>query len=345
VIVHGRFSGFGAPANWIAADIVRIQNGIFVEHWDVIQDEATVTIENIERYLEQGLGRREAILEGAAQIAVPALVSTLCICIVFLPMFFLAGVSKFLFVPLAEAVMFAMLASYVLSRTLVPTLAMYLLKEKQEHDVSTRSVFSNFQQSFERGFERLRVSYELLLKIVVRHRAIFVPSFLAACLLAFLLVQWLGQNFFPSSDNGEFILHMRAKSGTRIEEAARLCDEIEGSIRRQIPKQEMDNVLDNIGLPYSTINFMHSTSGLIGFMHSTSGLIGAGDADILVSFKEKHHPTADYVRQLRQTLPHEFPGTTFYFLPADMVTQVLNFGIPAPSIFNLKERRSTAIAR
>jgi len=286
----------------------------------ILVDDATVTIENIERYREQGLGRREAILEGAAQIAVPALVSTLCICIVFLPMFFLAGVSKFLFVPLAEAVMFAMLASYLLSRTLIPTLAMYLLKEKQEHDVSTRSVFSKFQKSFERGFERLRVSYELLLKIVVRHRAIFVPSFLTACLLAFLLVPWLGQNFFPSSDNGEFILHMRAKSGTRIEETARLCDEIEGSIRRQIPQQEMDNVLDNIGLPYSTINFMHSTSGLIG----------AGDADILVSFAEKHRPTADYVRQLRQTLPREFPGTTFYFLPADMVTQVLNFGMPAP---------------
>jgi len=286
----------------------------------ILVDDATVTIENIERYLEQGLGRREAILEGAAQIAVPALVSTLCICIVFLPMFFLAGVSKFLFVPLAEAVMFAMLASYVLSRTLVPTLAMYLLKERQEHDVSTQSVFSKFQKSFERGFERLRVSYELLLKIVVRHRAIFVPSFLGACLLAFLLVPWLGQNFFPSSDSGEFILHMRAKSGTRIEETARLCDEVEGSIRRQIPQQEMDNVLDNIGLPYSTINFMHSTSGLIG----------AGDADILVSFKENHHPTADYIRQLRQTLPREFPGTTFYFLPADMVTQVLNFGVPAP---------------
>jgi len=286
----------------------------------ILVDDATVTIENIERYLEQGLGRREAILEGAAQIAVPALVSTLCICIVFLPMFFLAGVSKFLFVPLAEAVIFAMLASYVLSRTLVPTLAIYLLKEKKEHDGSRRSLLSNFQKSFERGFERLRHSYQLLLTIVVRHRAIAVPSFLAACLMAFLLVPWLGQNFFPSSDNGEFILHMRAKAGTRIEEAARLCDEIEGSIRRQVPQQEMDNVLDNIGLPYSTINFMHSTSGLIG----------AGDADILVSLKEKHHPTADYVRQLRQTLPREFPGTTFYFLPADMVTQVLNFGVPAP---------------
>ncbi len=154
----------------------------------------------------------------------------------------------------------------------------------------------------------------------MHHRAIFVPGFLSVCLIAFLLAPWLGQNFFPSSDNGEFILHIRAKSGTRIEETARLCDEIEASIRRQVPRYEMDNILDNIGLPYSTINFMHSTSGLIG----------AGDADILVSLKEKHHPTADYVRQLRTTLPREFPGTTLYFLPADMVTQVLNFGLPAP---------------
>ena len=287
----------------------------------ILVDDATVTIENIERYLEQGHEQREAILEGAAQIAVPALVSTLCICIVFLPMFFLAGVSRYLFVPLAEAVVFAMLASYVLSRTLVPTLAMYLLREKKVHENGAKqNLFSKFQKGFEGGFERLRLSYELLLTTVVHHRAIFVPAFLAVCLSAFLLVPWLGQNFFPSSDNGEFILHVRAKSGTRIEETARLCDEIEASIRRQIPRNEMDNILDNIGLPYSTINLMHSTSGLIG----------AGDADILVSLKEKHHPTADYVRTLRQALPREFPGTTLYFLPADMVTQVLNFGLPAP---------------
>jgi len=236
-------------------------------------------------------------------------------------MFFLAGVSRYLFVPLAEAVVFAMLASYVLSRTLVPTLAMYLLKEKREHESGTgQNVFSRFQKVFERGFERLRLSYQLLLTTVVHHRAIFVPGFLGVCLIAFLLAPWLGQNFFPSSDNGEFILHIRAKSGTRIEETARLCDEIEASIRRQVPRYEMDNILDNIGLPYSTINLMHSTSGLIG----------AGDADILVSLKEKHHPTADYVRQLRATLSREFPGTTLYFLPADMVTQVLNFGLPAP---------------
>jgi multidrug efflux pump subunit AcrB len=247
------------------------------------------------------------------------MVSTLCICIVFLPMFFLAGVSKFLFVPLAEAVVFAMLASYFLSRTLVPTLAMYLLKAK-EHGNVRPGLFTRFQRGFERGFERLRTSYQLLLTTIVFRRVIFIPIFLGACLSVFLLVPWLGQNFFPDSDNGQFILHMRVKAGTRIEETARLADLVEASIRQKIPAQEMDNILDNIGLPYSTINFMHATSGLIG----------AGDADIMVSLKEKHHPTANYVRELRRTLPGEFPGTTFYFLPADMVTQVLNFGLPAP---------------
>jgi CzcA family heavy metal efflux pump len=286
----------------------------------ILVDDATVTIENIERYFEEGHAQREAILDGAAQIAVPALVSTLSICIVFLPMFFLAGVSRYLFIPLAEAVVFAMLASYILSRTLVPTLAMYLLKSRARGTVPSQNVFARFQRAFERGFERLRRYYHGLLTAIVGRRAVFVPAFLVACLAAFLLVPWLGQNFFPTSDNGQFILHVRAKSGTRIEETARLCDLVEASIRRQIPARETDNILDNIGLPYSTINLMHSTSGLIG----------AGDADIMVSLNEKHRPTAEYVRELRSTLPREFPGTTFYFLPADMVTQVLNFGLPAP---------------
>jgi multidrug efflux pump subunit AcrB len=247
-------------------------------------------------------------------------VSTLSICIVFLPMFFLAGVSKYLFVPLAEAVVFAMLASYILSRTLVPTLAMYLLR-KNEHGANGRpGFFARFHKGFERRFEGLRSSYSDLLTFAVHRRAFFIPAFLLICLSAFALVPWLGQNFFPTSDNGEFILHLRAQSGTRIEETAKLCDLVETSIRHEIPREEMDTILDNIGLPYSPINLMHSTSGLIG----------AGDADILVSLKEKHHPTADYVRQLRLDLPREFPGAIFYFLPADMITQVLNFGLPAP---------------
>jgi len=286
----------------------------------ILVDDATVTIENIERYFEEGHAQRDAILEGAAQIAVPALVSTLCTCIVFLPMFFLSGVARYLFVPLAEAVVFAMLASYILSRTLVPTLAMYLLKAKQGDPAGSRNPLVRFQRAFERGFERIRKAYHTRLTALVHRRVLFVPAFLLTCIAVFLLVPWLGQDFFPTSDNGQFILHLRAKSGTRIEETAKLCDLVEGTIRREIPEHEVDNILDNVGLPYSTINFMHSTSGLIG----------AGDADILLSLKQGHHSTADYMERLRETLPREYPGTTFYFVPADIVTQVLNFGLPAP---------------
>jgi len=288
----------------------------------ILVDDATVEVENINRNreLEPEKPLHDIVLLSASQIAVPAIVSTLCICIVFLPMFFLHGVTRFLFVPLAEAVVFAMLASYFFSRTIVPTLAKYLLGGADEHSSGSRNPLVRFQHAFERGFERLRSLYRALLAGLVRRRFIFIPAFLGACLSVFLLVPWLGRNFFPSSDNGQFILHLRTKSGTRIEETARLCDLVEASIRRQVPKQELDNILDNVGLPYSTINLMHSTCGLIG----------AGDADILVSLEEKHHPAADYVRALRSTLPREFPDTTFYFLPADMVTQVLNFGLPAP---------------
>src|SRR5271170_5146346 len=279
----------------------------------ILVDDATVTIENIERYFEEGHAQRDAIFQGAAQIAVPALVSTLCICIVFLPMFLLGGVARYLFVPLAEAVVFAMLASYILSRTLVPTLAMYLLKTR-EQGTASRNPFVVFQRAFERGFERLRNIYHALLAALVRQRLLFIPVFLGACAAAFLLVPWLGQDFFPATDSGQLILHVRAKSGTRIEETAKLCDLVEGSIRREVPIEEIDNILDNIGLPYSSINWMHSTSGVIG----------AADADILVSLKENHHPTADYIQHLREALPREYPGATFYFLPSDIVTQVLN---------------------
>ncbi len=286
----------------------------------ILVDDATVTIENIERYLEEGYALREAILAGAAQISVPALVSTLCICIVFMPMFFLSGVSRYLFVPLAEAVVFAMLASYVLSRTLVPTLAMYMLKAHDHGAPLSRNPFARFQRSFERGFERIRASYENVLGRLVGARKIFVPVFVLCCLAAMLLVPFLGQNFFPSTDNGSFILHVRARAGTRIEETARLCDDVENTIRQIIPPSQMNNILDNIGLPYSTLNTQHATSGLFG----------AADADIMVSLNEKHTATADFVAELRQRLPREYPGTTFYFLPSDIVTQILNFGLPAP---------------
>ena len=286
----------------------------------ILVDDATVTIENIERFLEEGRELREAIFEGAAQIAVPALVSTLCICIVFLPMFFLSGVARYLFVPLAEAVVFAMLASYVLSRTLVPTLAMYLLRPHDHHPAPTRNPLARLQRGFERGFERLRAAYRGLLTRLISRQGAFVAVFLAACLAAWLLLPWLGENFFPTSDNGQFILHLRAKTGTRIEETARLADLVETSIRREIPPAELDNVIDNIGLPYSTINYMYSRSGFIG----------TADADILVTLKDGHRPTADHMRTLRARLPQEFPGVAFYFVPADIVTQILNFGLPAP---------------
>ena len=287
----------------------------------ILVDDATVEIENVNRNLEMGKELRQAILDGAQQIAVPALVSTLCICIVFLPMFFLSGVSRYLFVPLAEAVVFAMLASYLLSRTLVPTLAMYLLKaHEHEEQAHSRNPFTLFQRKFEYYFEKVRSSYEDLLEHLVSVRTIFVPAFLLVCLSAFLLTPFLGRNFFPSSDTGSFILHVRAKSGTRIEETARLCDLIEQNIRRTVPPGEMDNILDNIGLPYSPLNLQHSTSGLIG----------PGDADILVSLQPKHRPTAEYVAELRKTLARDFPGVIFYFLPSDIVTQILNFGLPSP---------------
>jgi multidrug efflux pump subunit AcrB len=286
----------------------------------ILVDDATVEIENINRILEEGreTNIRQVILNGAQQIAVPALVSTLCICIVFLPLFLLGGVARYLFVPLAEAVIFAMLASYILSRTLVPTLVMYMLKPHEGRGES-RNPFVRFQKRFEKWFERLRTAHHGLLSRSVAKR-IFIPTFLALCLCTFLLVPWLGQDFFPQSDAGQFILHIRAKTGSRIEETARLSDLVEDSIRRQIPQAELDDILDNIGLPYSPFNTMHSTSGVIG----------AGDVDVLVSLRKGHRATADYVRALREKLPREFPGVRFYFVPADMVTEILNFGLPAP---------------
>ena len=285
----------------------------------ILVDDATVTIENIERVLRQGRSLHDGILEGAAQIAVPALVSTLCICIVFLPMFLLDGVARYLFVPLAEAVVFAMLASYVLSRTLVPTLAMYLLKAKH-HEPNSKNIFVRLQHGFENGFESVRNAYSGFLTSLVVHRKLFIPAFLGACLCGVFLVPWLGQDFFPDTDSGQLILHVRARTGTRIEETARLFDLVEDVIRQNIPAKEMDNILDNIGLPYSPYNTMHSTSGVLG----------ANDGDVLVSLRQNHSPVADYVRDLRALLPQRFPGVTFYFLPADIVTQILDFGLPSP---------------
>jgi CzcA family heavy metal efflux pump len=285
----------------------------------ILVDDATVTIENIERFLEDGYPLLEAIEQGAAQISVPALVSTLCICIVFLPMFFLSGVSRFLFVPLAEAVVFAMLASYVLSRTLVPTLAMYLLKE-HGHGDKGNGFFARFQRGFEYRFEKIRSAYDRLLRRLIAARRAFVPIFLGICVLMFALVPFLGRDFFPDTDSGQFILHVRAPTGTRIEETAKLFDLVETQIRRTIPAVEISAVLDNIGMPYSSMNTQHLTNGTIS----------AADGDIFVTLKEGHHPTAKYVETLRRDLPRQFPQAIFYMLPADITTQILNFGVPAP---------------
>jgi len=288
----------------------------------ILVDDATVTIENIDRNFDQGKDLFTGILDGAAQIALPALVSTLCICIVFIPMFFLTGVARYLFVPLAEAVVFAMLASYVLSRTLVPTLAMYLLKVHGHHGTQPKSwnLAARFQRAFERGFEAARLGYLRTLETCIRRRGVFVPVFLGLCAAAFLLLPWLGRDFFPTTDAGQFNLHFRAKTGTRIEETARLGDLIETSMREAIPSSELSSIIDNIGLPYSSINMAYSNSGPVGTM----------DADVLVTLKPGHRPSDFYVHELRRKLPREFPGVSFYFLPADIVSQILNFGLPAP---------------
>jgi CzcA family heavy metal efflux pump len=291
----------------------------------ILVDDATVTIENIDRYLATGKPLVPSILEGAAQIAVPAFVSTLCICIVFVPMFFLTGVAKFLFVPLAEAVVFAMLASYLLSRTLVPTLLMYLLRghEHEEHH-EPGGIFAPFhrlQRWFEARFEQLRDGYHSTLAACLEHRRIFITSFLVFCGLSFVLVFFLGRDFFPSVDAGIFRLHVRGRAGLRIEETARLCDQVENVLRQEIPQNELVTILDNIGMPYSSINTTYSTAGAIG----------TSDAEILVSLnQQKHRPTDEYVKELREKLPRLFPGVEFFFQPADIVSQILNFGLPSP---------------
>jgi multidrug efflux pump subunit AcrB len=288
----------------------------------ILVDDATVTIENIDRNFDEGKNLHSGILDGAAQIALPALVSTLCICIVFIPMFFLTGVARYLFIPLAEAVVFAMLASYVLSRTLVPTLAMYLLKPHSRHASEPESwnLAARFQRAFERGFDATRSAYLRTLETCIRRRRLFVPVFLALCAAAFLLIPWLGRDFFPVTDAGQFNLHFRAKTGTRIEETARLGDLIETSMHETIPASELSSIIDNIGLPYSSINMAYSNSAPVGTM----------DADVLVTLKPGHRPTDLFVHELRRKLPREFPGVSFYFLPADIISQILNFGLPAP---------------
>jgi len=291
----------------------------------ILVDDATVTIENIDRNLEEGKELVQGITDGAAQIATPAFVSTLCICIVFVPMFFLPGVAGYLFVPLAKAVVFAMISSYLLSRTLVPTLVMYLQRGQSRHraggDGGKESFFRRFQMGFERGFDRLRKAYSGWLETCLNLRWKFIGLFFGLCVASLLLAPLLGRDFFPTVDAGQFRLHMRVRTATRIEETARLADLVEQTIRKDIPKDELTGILDNIGLPYSAMN----TS------YSNNGTIGTGDAEILVSLNPEHHgPTAQYVSKLRKGLPRQFPGVEFFFQPADIVSQILNFGLSAP---------------
>ena len=292
----------------------------------ILVDDATVEVENINRNREAEPDKDmdEVVLDSAMQIATPAFVSTLSICIVFAPMFLLSGVARYLFLPLAEAVVFAMLASYLLSRTIVPTMAKYLLRHQKVGDHAnqiSRNPFVRFQQRFEAGFEKFREHYHGLLESCLHHRAAFLTIFFAFCLGSLaLLIPWLGQDFFPNVDAGSFKLHVRGPTGMRIEDTAFLCDLVENTIRREIPAAEVLSIIDNIGLPYSGINLSYSNSAPIG----------TSDADILVSLSRDHHPTDNYVNQLRLDLAKDFPGVTFAFLPSDMVTQILNFGLPAP---------------
>jgi multidrug efflux pump subunit AcrB len=289
----------------------------------ILVDQAIVTIENIERHLHLGTDLHEAILVGAGEIGVPAFVSTLCICIVFVPMFFLTGVARFLFVPMAEAVVFAMIASYILSRTLVPTLVMLLMKGVRSSAAAGADarpgLLQRLYRSFDRLFERVRRGYTLTLSSVLTRRRAFATLFLGFCLLSCLLYPVLGRDFFPTVDAGQIRLHFRAATGTRIEETARIADRIEAVVRELVPRDQLETILDNLGVPNSGINLSYSNAGTIGTL----------DGEILMSLREGHRPTDEFVTLLRAELPKRFPGIEFFFQPADIVTQILNFGLPA----------------
>jgi multidrug efflux pump subunit AcrB len=295
----------------------------------ILVDDATVEIENVHRQMALGKPTVQAILDGAQEIALPAFVGTLCICIVFVPMFFLSGTAKYLFVPLSEAVVFAMLASYILSRTLIPTLVMWFYRHHAYRARGAEPIasapawqrpFTAIQERFEAGFSRFREGYRRWLGAALRHRPTLLWAFAAFCAVTALLVPFLGQDFFPAVDAGQFRLHLRARSGTRIEETAKLADQVEALIRREIPPAETGGILDNSGIP----------GGGIPLTYVDNGLVGSGDSDILVALKRPHQPTQGYVDRLRMLLGREFPGVTFYFLPADIVSQTLNFGLSAP---------------
>jgi CzcA family heavy metal efflux pump len=315
-------SAFGETLNLMTLGGLALAVGILV-------DDATVTIENINWHLEQGKEVEQSILDGATQIVTPALVSLLCICIVFIPMFFLEGVSRFLFVPMAEAVIFAMVCSFILSRTLVPTMANYLLQKHVAHGTArSANPLARFQRGFEARFEHFRSGYKNVLSSAISGRKLFLPLFAVAILLSFLLIPFIGSNFFPSVDSGQVLMHVRVPVGTRVEETAARFAAIDQSIRRVIPSGEIETMVDNIGLPASSINLTYNNTGVMG----------SQDGDFQISLKEGHGPTADYVRKLRDSLPRDFPDTTFSFPPADIVSQILNFGAPAPIDIQVRGR-------
>ena len=303
----------------------------------ILVDDATVTIENINWHLEQGKAVEPAILDGADQIATPAFVSMLCICIVFVPMFFLTGVSRFLFVPMALAVIFAMVWSFILSRTLVPTMAKYMLKP-HPHDAQgnplppppSNNPLVKFQRGFETRFERFRNSYREILALALNHRKVFVGAFMLFVAASFLLVPFLGRNFFPAVDTGQILIHVRNQVGTRVEETANRLADIQKTIRTVIPSAQIDTMADNIGMPISGINLTYNNTGVIG----------PQDGDIQIKLKGDHKPTDEFVRELREVLPREYPGVSFSFLPADIVSQILNFGAPAPIDLQIRGARS-----
>jgi multidrug efflux pump subunit AcrB len=316
----GALSAIGETLNIMTLGGLALAVGILV-------DEATVTIESINYHLEQGKEVEVAIMDGASQIVVPAFVSLLCICIVFIPMFFLGGVARFLFVPMAESVIFAMIFSFLLSRTLVPTLAKYLLHmhvarigSADCEPTPSKNPLVRFQRGFEARFARIRAGYHELLALAIEHRRLFVVGFLGFIAVSFLLAPFLGRNFFPEVDGGQMMLHVRAPVGLRIEETAARFTEVEEAIREMIPPAEVAAVVDNIGTYLSSINTVYNNTGTIG----------ESDGDIQISLNRGHKPTADYVDRLRDELPRRFPGVSFSFLPADIVSQILNFGAPAP---------------
>jgi multidrug efflux pump subunit AcrB len=302
----------------------------------ILVDDATVMIENIDSHLESGAELEEGIITAANQIVVPTLVATLCICIVWLPLFQLDGISGYLFRPLAEAIIFAMLASFILSRTLVPTMAAWLLRGQVKshghgHELAANAgFFTRFQRRFEHGFTQFREQYRAVLSAAVLNRKRFVMGFIGFAVASLALLTFIGRDFFPSIKSGEIDMHMRAPIGMRLEDASKISVLVNGEIRKLLPGQ-VTGLVDNCGLPSSSLNLAYTSDGTIG----------PQDCDITITLKNEHSPVDDYRVKLRQALPKLFPGTVFSFLPGDVTAKILNFGLPAPIDVQISGRGQT----